>query len=218
VGAGADLGGGIFGAIRRSRAQDRWDERQNRHRNMTEGQQILFGSFGEAEALTDQFGFNAPMEGQSWDVARDIMDQGSSGGWSSPEELVELAGGMSGGNQALRNEILRNVTYLKMSNNQGTALRTPEQQRQEEGLASRRLMWTDYFAERGQPVPEGFDLESMELPEVAIEMAARRVRGARSQPRRSKLCTARQTRSLQTLVSTQKLEIELDTLYLKMFK
>lgn len=176
VGAGADLGGGIFGAIRRSRAQDRWEGRQSRHRDMTEGQQILFGSFGEAEALTDQFGFNAPTDGQSWDVARDLMDQGSSGGWSSPEELVRLAGELSGGDQALRNEILRNVTYLKMSGDQSTALRTPEQQRQEEGLASRRLMWTDYFAERGQPVPEGFDLESMERPSVAIEMAARNLR------------------------------------------
>ena len=81
------------------------------------GDRALMEPFTDAQALLDSFGGNHPMDGSSWDVAREMWNMRD--GITDKAALVRMAAEMATGTDinernASRDEILRNYTYLTM--------------------------------------------------------------------------------------------------------
>ena len=115
------MGTGIGGAVRRHFAGRRnakaHQEQVDFLRNMSEEDRALMEPFTDAQALLDSFGGNHPMDGSSWDVAREMWDMRD--GITDKAALVRMAAEMATGTDinernASRDEILRNYTYLTM--------------------------------------------------------------------------------------------------------
>lgn len=115
------MGTGIGGAVRRHFAGRRnaqaHQEQVDFLRNMSEEDRVLMEPFTDAQALLDSFGGNHPMEGASWDVARQLWDMRD--GIADKATLVRRAAEMATGDNinernASRDEILRNYTYLTL--------------------------------------------------------------------------------------------------------
>ena len=132
------MGTGIGGAVRRHFAGRRnakaHQEQVDFLRNMSEEDRALMEPFTDAQALLDSFGGNHPMDGSSWDVAREMWDMRD--GITDKAALVRMAAEMATGTDinernASRDEILRNYTYLTMDG-VGQASINARSQRQDE--------------------------------------------------------------------------------------
>ena len=139
------MGTGIGGAVRRHFAGRRnakaHQEQVDFLRNMSEEDRALLEPFTDAQALLDSFGGNHPMDGSSWDVARDMWDMRE--GIPDKAALVRMAAEMATGTDinernASRDEILRNYTYLTMDG-VGQASINARSQRQDAAARAQNL-------------------------------------------------------------------------------
>ena len=169
IGSGQKYGSGLIGAMRRRRAGQSRRATTERLRNASQEQRILMGSMGEAREMALSFGNDAARDGSSWDAARGLEVMARGDGIASNEKLVELAAGMSNGDNEVRNEILRNYMYLRQLSQSGTQLNTPEVQGERIDEALRRA--TDRLGE------EYSQTDAARIEQATTAVAQRNVHG-----------------------------------------
>ena len=169
IGSGQKYGSGLIGAMRRRRAGQSRRATTERLRNASQEQRILMGSMGEAREMVLTSGSDAARDGSSWDAARGLEVMARGNGIASNEKLVELAAGMSNGDNEARNEILRNYMYLRQLSQSGTQLNTPEVQGERIDEALRRA--TDRLGE------EYSQTDAARVDQATTAVAQRNVHG-----------------------------------------
>ena len=169
IGSGQKYGSGLIGSMRRRRAGQSRRATTERLRNASQEQRILMGSMGEAREMVLTSGSDAARDGSSWDAARGLEVMARGNGIASNEKLVELAAGMSNGDNEVRNEILRNYMYLRQLSQSGTQLNTPEVQGERIDEALRRA--TDRLGE------EYSQTDAARIEQATTAVAQRNVHG-----------------------------------------
>ena len=171
------MGTGIGGAVRRHFAGRRnaqaHQEQVDFLRNMSEEDRVLMEPFTDAQALLDSFGGNHPMDGSSWDVARELWNMRD--GIADKATLVRRAAEMATGDNinernASRDEILRNYTYLTLDG-VGDASINARSQRQNQEANEQSLT---SMATSGDELQEQAAANSIASRERAMQRNARR--------------------------------------------
>ena len=169
IGSGQKYGSGLIGSMRRRRAGQSRRATTERLRNASQEQRILMGSMGEAREMINTWGNDATRDGSSWDAARGLEVMARGNGIASNEKLVELAAGMSNGDNEVRNEILRNYMYIRQLSQSGTQLNAPEVQGERIDEALRRA--TDRLGE------EYSQTDAARVDQATTAVAQRNVHG-----------------------------------------